>query len=176
MKIWLYSFTCLALLSCQSTDRGDWPDTLPSQEYFVAAYYADSINQELQSEDAYLGWIRSFYEGNLMSPTGWLQMQSLVLANATPADRATIESRLDQLGAAIAAEWAKENRGRAIDSRMLSLWASLLQLAADATQQQRTIDVIATDVEDLLAGALSRDVIQESRYERLLGVEFFSGF
>ena len=176
MKLWLNTFICLVLVACQSSDVNDWPASLPAREYFVAAYYADVANQQYQTETEYLGWIRSFYQGNLIAATGWSEMQAMVIATAAPADRRRLHRQLDELGALIAAEWAKDNAGRAIDSRMLALWGSILQLAVEPRQQRQAIAVIAGDVDALLSGKLSRSEIQDARYERMLDMELFSGF
>ena len=77
---------------------------------------------------------------------------------------------------AIGSEWAKHNDLRLIDSRMLSLWGSTIQLAPDFESQQETVEVIAQDVERLLNGNLPREEIHERRYSSILGIELFEGF
>jgi hypothetical protein len=87
-----------------------------------------------------------------------------------------LDLRLDNLGAAIAAEWAKHNEIRRIDSRMLGLWGSVLQLASNSEQRERSIELITEDVDALLSGSLRGSDIREPRYEQLLQIEIFGGF
>lgn len=176
MKNGLISFICIALFACQTSNSANWPRNLPPLEYFRAAYQDDPVNRELQSERAYLGWIRDFYEGNLITPTGWLQVQAQVVAATPMAGRRQMNARLDALGAAIASEWAKENQERVIDSRMLALWGSVLQLAALDQRQGQAVTVIAADVDQLLARTLQGSAIRDARYERLLGLPLFGDF
>lgn len=176
MKLGLISFTCLALLSCRSTNLVDWPANLPDRGYFTAAYHSDQVNQEVQSQREYLGWVLSFYEGTLVAPIGWTEMQATVVSIAAINRRSELDCQLGELGAQIAAEWAKENDHRFIDSRMLSIWGSVLQLVAEPDQQYAAIQLVRDDVEALLGGTLSSSEIQDARYEELLGLDLFGGF
>jgi hypothetical protein len=118
----------------------------------------------------------SFYQGSLVAPNGWLDVQATVLTNAAPIDRNRLDSQLRNLGTEIATEWAKSNEIRSIDSRMLALWGSILRLASDPRQQQRSIEVISEDVDRLLSGSISETDIADARYERLLDLELFGDF
>ena len=80
------------------------------------------------------------------------------------------------LGAAIAAEWAKDNDLRIIDNRMLSLWGSILQLADSNEQRLLSVEIIHLDVANLLKGDLVPSEVREPRYERLLEIELFDDF
>ena len=88
----------------------------------MRAYRADTANQTLQTEQAYLEWILGFYQGTLIYPTGWLDVEEVLLESTEPESRAQLDERLEQLGITIGAEWAKENEARLIDNRMLALW------------------------------------------------------
>ncbi|MDD9890225.1 MAG: hypothetical protein OXU66_01655 [Gammaproteobacteria bacterium] len=176
MKIVVISFTCLALFTCRSADLANWPRDLPARQYFVAVYEADEINQEVQSREAYLQWILSFYAGTVVAPTGWNEMQLAVVESA-PADRKVeLEEQLFLLGRQIAAEWAKENAGRVIDSRMLGVWGSVLQLVVGADQQHAAIQLISSDVSGLLQNQLNSSEINDLRYEERLGLQLFGDF
>lgn len=166
----------LLLASCIYRDLEHWPDSIPQQQLFIDAYYADLDNQRLQSEQEYLAWILSFYQGNLVYQTGWSDIESAVLMTASPSQRAMLGSELNRLGTAMGAEWAKHNAVRHIDSRLLALWGSVLQLASSLEQQLRSIQVISDDVNGLLAGELTMSDIQAPRYEAMLHIDLFDDF
>ena len=170
------AWLCLALASCVGPNISNWPDTIPEQQFFVEAYLADEANQRLQSRSEYLEWTLSFYQGNLAYQSGWLDIESAVLNAAADREAAQLAAQLNDLGAAIGVEWAKHNRVRVIDSRMLALWGSALQLADNSEQQKRSIELISGDVNGLLSGGLSKDDIVESRYSEMLQLDFFGGF
>ena len=176
MKFGLISLICLTLLTCRSIDITDWPASLPAQDYFVEAYEADAVNQELQSRQEYLQWILSFYDGTVIAPTGWEAMQSMVVQNAAPEQRSALNALLFELGGQIAAEWAKENSSRAIDSRMLSIWGSVLQIVSGPEQLYAAIQLIRADIEGLLNRDMLGDEINDSRYEERLGLRLFGDF
>ncbi len=176
VKFLLISLTCLALLACRSTDLANWPRDLPERRYFIAAYEADVSNQRVQSRAAYLQWILSFYAGTVVAPTGWNEMQSAVVASAPLERRLGLDSQLHLLGRQIAAEWAKENERRLIDSRMLGIWGSVLQLVAGPEQQYAAIQLISSDVSGLLQDQLESSEINDARYEQRLGLHLFGDF
>ncbi len=176
MKKVTVSLLCLLLISCVNQNLADWPLSIPQQQVFVAAYTADSGNRQRQSQQEYLAWIMSFYQGNLVYQSGWLEIEMRVLAAIDSDERDHLDLQLNELGAAIASEWAKHNEIRLIDSRMLGLWGSVLQLASNVEQQQRSIELITEDVNALLSGSLRDSDIQEPRYEQLLQMELFGEF
>jgi hypothetical protein len=77
------------------------------------------VNQTLQTREEYLGWIKSFYTGTLLYPTGWFDVQERVLSTSSPENVDAFGPRIEEMGRLIAAEWAKENSARAIDNRLL---------------------------------------------------------
>ena len=175
VKYGLISFLCLALCGCRNIDLPNWSSELPEQHYFVSAYQSDIGNKAAQSQQEYLQWVLSFYEGNLVITTGWLYVQSLVVRSAQPELKEELELHLTTLGGKIAAEWAKANEHRTIDSRMLGIWGSVLQLAEGPEQQQETIPLISEDVNALLENELLAAKIQDARYEQRLGLRRFDG-
>ncbi|MDA1370624.1 MAG: hypothetical protein O2971_07670 [Proteobacteria bacterium] len=176
MKFLLISVICLAFFACRSTNFEQWPVEIPDRNLFIAAYSEDSENQSRQSRRLYLQWVLSFYQGSLIYPSGWIDVQATVLANTLPPEREQLEQRLENLGGSIAAEWAKHNDLRVIDSRLLSLWESILQLAPEPEDRLRSIEVISEDIDDLLSGELRSADVHNARYEQKLGLELFSGF
>ncbi len=169
-------FCTLLLASCITANLTDWPDSIPGQRVFIDAYSADKENQHRQSQTEYLQWMLSFYQGNLAYQRGWLDIQAFVFEAPTAELGMRMNEQLSQLGVAIGSEWAKDNDIRRIDSRMLSLWGSTIQLAPDFEKQQRSIEVIAEDVNQLLTGNLGKEDVQESRYAEILGLDLFRDF
>ena len=161
---------------CIATNEALWPANIPHREYFESIYSGDKDNQLVQSKAGYLQWVVSFYEGTLIAPVGWLSLQSTVLEMADPKDRLELGNRLTTLGRLISGEWAKENDKRMIDSRMLSLWGSIMQLVDDPRIQGQAVALIEKDVKALLDRQLTPEAIVDERYEKGLGIVLFEGF
>ena len=167
---------CLFLASCIGPNLEDWPDSIPQTQVFIVAYDADEENQGRQSETEYLEWVLSFYQGNLAYQSGWQDIQGYVYEAPAPEAEQELLEQLSLLGIAIGSEWSKHNDVRQIDTRMLSLWGSTIQLAPDFDTQKQTVEVIATDIVLLLIGSLSKQDILEERYADILGLDLFGGF
>ncbi len=165
----------LLLASCVGPNLAEWPESIPEQQYFITAYQSDEANQQLQSRTEYLQWALSFYQGNLAYQSGWLDVEAVVLASADN-NVAKLDGQLGDLGAAIGAEWAKHNDVRRIDTRMLALWGSTLQMVEGFDLQIKSIEIISSDVSELLTGNLRKEEIVETRYADELGLEVFGGF
>lgn len=175
----LRRFTLLALCalaSCAAPDIGNWPDSVPPRQLFVRNYAEDVANQRLQSRTEYLEWTLSFYQGTLTYQSGWEDIETYVLDAPSPQREEALLAQLRELGILIGGEWSKHNDLRLIDSRMLSLWGSIIQLAPDFDKQQETVELIASDVELLLSGNLEKEDILEARYSAILGLELFEDF
>lgn len=171
---------CSLLVSCvagRDNQRArNWPQTLPSLQYFQCSYQSDPVNQRYQSEEEYLDWILNFYQGSLLYPTGWLDVEAAILSALAPQDRRHQALRLQELGASIAAEWSRHNAVRVIDNRLLSLWGSMLQLAPGEAQLTRYIDVISADIERILRRQLDPAEINPRQYEERLQIQLFDDF
>ena len=164
------------LFACRTADLTEWPPELPQKSFFILMHASDPGNIAVQSQQEYLQWILSFYGGTLVAPTGWTELQSVVTRAASEERKPGLEAQLTDLGGQIAAEWAKENDLRVIDSRMLGIWGSILQIALEPEQQFQAIQLISKDVEALLLGTLSESDIEDSRYAQRLGLELFGDF
>ena len=103
-------------------------------------------------------------------------MQDIVVERAKPIRRPELKASLETLGARIAGEWSKANDQRVIDSRMLSVWGSIIELVFEADVQDRALKLISNDVSALLARDLLGSELTDSYYEQRLGLELFSGF
>ena len=165
-----------ALASCITPNTREWPDDVPQISFFVNAYRADMANQALQSEQAYLEWILGFYQGTVIYPTGWLDVERQLLISTGTEQKAVLASRLRDLGIRIGTEWAKDNEVRMIDNRMLALWGSCLQLMQGTDARLAAIDLVSQDIEALFEGALQKTDIVEARYAERLGFEVFGNF
>lgn len=178
MKLKTISYFVVALLlaSCITPSIRNWPEEVPRQSLFVRAYRADIENQALQTEQTYLEWILGFYQGTLIYPTGWLDVEGVLLESTEPESREQLADRLEQLGITIGAEWAKENEARLIDNRMLALWGSTLQLMQGTEERIAAIELVADDIDQLFAGSLRKRDIVEARYGERLGFEVFGDF
>ncbi|MEX2335447.1 MAG: hypothetical protein WD600_14395, partial [Pseudohongiella sp.] len=77
----------------------------------------------------------------------------------------------DELGVMIAAEWAKDNDVRIIDTAMLSLWGGVMVAALEPEVRIDAIELITDDVERLLAGELAPARINDERYASRLPID-----
>lgn len=144
----------------------DWPEKLPPQQYFIRAWQADTANQPLQDLEDYLLWVSRFYEGR-PGIMGWNSMTEALLQNVGEQRRERMEQQRRELGMKIAAEWAKHNNTRLIDTAMLSLWGSVMIAKPGPEYQMTAMQAIARDVEALLNEELTPEQITEERYEGL---------
>lgn len=172
LAIWLV----LILASCLTTGIRQWPSELPEQSLFIRTYRADIQNQLVQSQKTYLEWVVGFYQGTLIHPTGWLDVEARLFRNADPLVSTSLAERVEALGILIGAEWAKANEIRIIDNRMLALWGSTLQLMQSPDEQLAAIDIILSDINELFDGRLYAEDITEARYADRLGFEVFGEF
>lgn len=167
---------CLLLASCVGPNIEDWPDSIPEAQLFRVVYDADEENQSRQTEAEYLGWVLSFYQGNLAYQSGWQDIQGYLFEAPSPEAAEELLDQLNLVGIAIGSEWSRHNDIRQIDTRMLSLWGSTIQLAPDFDAQKQTVEVIASDIDLLLSGSLRKQDILEERYADILGLELFGDF
>lgn len=161
---------------CALKDLEDWPADLPEVELFIASYEADPVNQNYQERSVYLYWVTAFYQGNIAYPTGWSDVEGIILQETGDRSAPEFSRKLENLGISIAAEWAKENPIRKIDNRMLAMWASILQIALTENKHVEAVDLVAEDIADLFSGAISGDALTDARYEMALGLPAFGGF
>ncbi|MEY4642247.1 MAG: hypothetical protein RLZZ227_2241 [Pseudomonadota bacterium] len=140
-----------------------WPAGVPARSLFVAEWQASENDHELQSEADYLQWVERFYVGYSGVP-GWLDMTRQVLDRLPPEDRERTAARLSELGARIGGEWAKDNAVRRVNSRAAAVWRDALLEALARDELDQYLDLLAADVDALLAGDLSGDAIHFERY------------
>ena len=171
-RVLLSSLMLLLLAACASSRvLTDWPQTTPDQQIFLQAYASDPDNQQAQSDIEYLTWVVRFYEGWELMPTGWNDMTPVVLSDLEPGQANRVAQLRDELGVLIAAEWAKDNDQRIIDTGMLSLWGGVMVAALEPEVRIDAIELITDDVERLLAGELAPSRINDARYTERLPIE-----
>lgn len=162
--------------ACSVNNLEDWPQDLPNVERFVAAYDADPVNQQSQELGVYLYWVTAFYQGNIAYPTGWNDVERIILEETGDKEDEDFSEKLLDVGISIASEWSKDNPIRKIDNRMLSMWASILQIALADEKHRQAVDLIAEDIDALFSGDVDAANLNDAHYESQLGLELFGGF
>jgi hypothetical protein len=164
LKIAILFFCACMLSACSGFRTGDtWPEELPPQSHFVAAYQADADAQMYQTQDEYLFWVTRFYNGINLVP-GWLGITEQVLERLEDPQRSVVEQRLYSLGSRIGIEWPKDNRVRKLNSRSANVWRDGLLEALSRGELDGYLDRVDQDVDDLLSGTLDNDEIYFERY------------
>jgi hypothetical protein len=133
---------------------------------FDEAWDEDAVNQSLQPREEYLKWVSNFYEGSPFVP-GWTKRQEELIAPLSPAEAPVAKARLDKLGCALAAEWAKDNHHRRVSSDVLKRVAEILVEARDEGRLVDVVDAILRDVKSLIAGELKPKAITKERYVKV---------
>lgn len=144
-------------------ERPDWPEYLPPLAYYEARYAADEYNQQYQTKQDYLLWVKRFYHG-WGGVQGWLSIREQILADVDPADRAYMHDELTGLGKRIAAEWAKQSDRRTIVNKTVQVWIDAAYEAGVHGDHRHLLHQISTDVDALLANNLKPSRITLSRY------------
>ena len=142
----------------------DWPENLPPLQSFEAYYMADTRNQQLQSKNDYLTWVKRFYKGWVYRPHGWHWMTKSALEQAPEQSKAQLQENLAWLGERISAEWAKDDRSRTINSEHMMIWADALKVALRKDAPVELTAQVKFDVKQLLSGELKPDTITLDRY------------
>lgn len=163
---------CLGVLAaCSSTGTvSNWPEPLPARSHFVEQYQQDTVNRRVQSQEDYLTWVVRFYEGSLMVPQGWHDLTRDLADDYPASDARLLTLKRRELGMLIAAEWAKNNDVREIDTQMLTLWGSVMQQELQPHTRLAALNQILGDVQAILNGRLPPDAVTRSRYEEKLGI------
>jgi len=171
MRVLVIPLFCLVLSACSLvTGPGPWPADIPPRQHFAQVYAADAPNKEWQTQEQYLDWVVRFYEGSEFMALGWNAIAESVLVDLDSAQRSYLARQLDALGAAISAEWAKDNRVRQIDTAMLSLWGAVMQADFAPDYRVAAVTMIRKDVSDILSASLAPETVDEQRYALALGV------
>lgn len=154
----------IMIYGCTITpERRAWPSDLPPRDYYEFLYAEDLGNQEHQSLQEYLKWIKAFYRG-WGGLRGWDSIREQILTDVDAAEREAMRRKLDKLGRRISGEWAKANGQRVIDSKTLQVWVNAAYKAGERRDYQQLLVKVTADVEGLLTGALDPSIITLHRY------------
>lgn len=118
--------------------------------HFIEAWNDDSRNREIQTRDEYLMWVNSFYDGTPLVP-GWARRQEELCGSLDPEQAALAALKLEALGRLLAAEWAKDNRVRRVDSNFLVRLAKELADARDSGSLIETLDELLEQRPELIS-------------------------
>lgn len=164
---YVFVLVVLTLPSCatQQVKSSIWSDDLPPRTYFLDRYQQDVVNKNSQGQDEYLKWVTRFYKGWELYPSGWdnISQQVLLKLNKHPA-AGEIRVKLERLGLIISAEWAKNNKTRIINTRLVALWGNALIKSLEHGETLQLIDHVAADINNLLTRKLAIDAIAADRY------------
>jgi hypothetical protein len=140
----------------QNNTVGEWPAGLPGADIFVEVYERDARNQEHQSLERYLYWVRGFYEGTPLYPRGWNDISAdIVAASNDPESARELERKLFTLGRDIAAEWSKSRNVNRVKTGHLGVWGA----AAERSVAEQNIDETLQKITDDLQGLLNQDLL-----------------
>lgn len=161
------------LAACSAFAPNTLQPDIPFQAYFKQQYKASPDNAALQPLANYLGWIEQFYQGSPLQPQGWTDVVAACVAAAPVAEQAEVEALANDLGRRVAAEWAKSNQLRKIDTRMVTVWGIALQEAVTRTEVLSLLQQVSADVDALLSGSIDAAVVKSERYYEPVYNEFF---
>ena len=117
------------------------------EEDFEFPYSLDMPNQGKQSMKDYMGWIPSFYDGNLLS-SGW---NSNAKERVGDLESKTVTSHFNVIGRVIAAEWAKDNGGRRISTSDLKTLSKMLTATGSEKELLKQLQDLAVSVHGKLS-------------------------
>lgn len=166
-RLLIFPFLLLLLSACatHTANQNTWPAGVPARSYFEAVYAADLCNQQEQELVDYLKWVVRYYEGWELYRRGWKDVtEDLVTQIEEPVLAVEIKRKMDAIGQSIAGEWAKKTATRRIYTRHVAIWGNALVEAMNRSEEVKLIDIVARDINDLLAHSLSVDDITADRY------------
>jgi hypothetical protein len=170
MKKYFLAFALVALnllsgCSTRMTQQANWPKDIPSREFFVAHYEADTVNKEQESVDEYLLWVVRFYKGWELYSNGWTKVTQDSLYGVTdPVLAKEIKTKMDMIGETIACEWPKNKKDRRILTRHIVVWGNALVESIKRGQELNLINRVLADARGLVGNQVAIDDIKADRY------------
>jgi len=154
------------LFGCSSSPEvvDDWPAELPPKEIFIQSYENDADNQEVQSREDYLTWIKRFYQGWVVYSHGWLKVSQNLLEELPMDQRAAARDQIADIGLEIAREWAKDKMDRYIFTNMVAVWGGGLLEALNQGDIFKYMELVEQDLELLKRRNIVREDISLQRY------------
>jgi hypothetical protein len=165
------ALAALAAVGCAGPRyrAGQWPDDVPPESRFAAVYASDARNRERQDMQEYFDWVLRFYKGNGLVP-GW-RAQEQTLAQLMGGEYEEVAEGIRELGRTVAAEWAKHNEVRRIDSDMLMVWGGVLRSAAKEHRAGRVVEQLTADARAVVEGKLAKADIRRHRYADVMAMK-----
>ena len=149
----------------QSVVKRQWPEGIPAREYFESIYYADEENRAIQTVDEYLLWVVRYYQGWELYRRGWVDVTSDLVEQIDEPDIAkSVEDKMNKIGQSVAGEWAKKSKTRKIYTRHVAIWGNALVESLNRGEELKLIEIVADDVNGLLANRVPVDAITADRY------------
>lgn len=165
LLISLSLFLLLSACATQTTVKRDWPEGIPARGYFETVYAADLRNQQEQTLEDYLKWVVRYYDGWELYRRGWKDVTEDLVTQIEEPDRAEeIRNKMNDIGQSIAGEWAKKTNTRRIYTRHVAIWGNALVESMSRGEQVKLIDIVASDINKLLAERLPVNAITADRY------------
>ena len=167
LKIVTLILLSLLVISCArvSLNQDDWPTDIPPLAHYVSLYESDLDNQQQQSMQNYLLWVRRFYYGSPLYSRGWFQVIDEVLnTRDLNHDRQQVRESMLAMGKKMSGEWAKDSDSRVIHTRHLMVWGQALRESMFNNEVELLVDKVSRDIDDLLANNLSAESIVAHRY------------
>lgn len=142
-----------------------WPPVMPPVHIFLQEYESDTENQAEQSLEAYLTWVKRFYQGWVVYERGWLKMSNdLAVSIDNEADLLLAEQKIHRIGLLIASEWAKEKDSRYIKTSDVSAWGESLLESISRGSILELMDLVIQDIDLLRQGQINSADIRIERY------------
>lgn len=165
LSLLVASFLFLTACVSHAPQQADWPRHIPSREFFVAHYDADTDNKVSEDLDEYLLWVVRFYEGWELYNNGWTKVtQNALHGVKDPVVAQEIKTKMDLIGQGIACEWPKNKKDRRIYTRHIVIWGNALIESIKRNQELPLINRVLADVNGLMAYQVAIDDIKAERY------------
>ena len=142
----------------------DWPAGAPQAGFFLGVYQRDTVNQEHQTLEKYLYWVRGFYQGTPLYPRSWNDITGDIIEASDPEHAQELEARLFVLGRDIAAEWSKSRNVNHVKTGHLAVWGTAAERSVAEGNIDETLSRISKDLQGLLKQELAASEITASRY------------
>ncbi len=152
-------------LNLRDQTQLDWPESLPSIEYYISSYEQDPINKKYVSLSEYLLWVQRLYLGWELYRSGWLELSNnLAETIVDPSQKIIAKEKLALIGRTVSPEWAKHRKLSTIQTRHLIIWGNALHQSPTNDRQLEIIDKVLTDVKLLISRQWNAQQILVGRY------------
>lgn len=159
------SMSLVTACTSHAPKQANWPQGMPSRDYFVAQYDADVENKKEEDLEEYLLWVVRFYEGWELYHNGWIKVTKDSVATVKDEQKAAeITHKMNLIGQGIASEWAKGKKDRRILTKHIVVWGNALVESIKRNEEIPLIDRVLADVNGLVAREVAIEEIRADRY------------